>query len=491
MKKLVSMICIVVVFATAKGQYVTDALKYSQNFPAITARSLGMGGAFTSLGGDFSSLEFNPAGLGLYRKSELVFTPSLNVSGTEASYKGQKHEDNYNQFFVGSGGYVGIYNTHMDKGLVNFTYAMGYTRQNNYNNNIYMQGSNAENSLSDFFMENASGVDPEDLDPFYERLAFDSYIIDTIPGTLDYSTPVFLPTDQRKVIETRGGTGKWTAGFGLNFSNVFYIGMGLGWEQLQLSRMALHSEFDSDPDHDFSMFQFREDLKVDGSGFHMNFGMMARLFKIMRVGATFHLPTYYHIHERYYNTIYSEFKNGDNYPVVPTDPNGDELAEGDYKYRLNTPLKVQGGLSVQIGTMGIISGDVEFVNYGNMSLKDDDYYTDFDGSNNQIDAVYKSVVNLKLGGEVRFNHVSLRLGGGFYPSPCESIPAPDIFNYISNVPSDYFEYTAGIGYRTNFFFFDLGFSGLTHDEKYNLYWDNPSNLSQNQYRFLATLGFRF
>ena len=42
----------------------------------------------------------------------------------------------------------------------------------------------------------------------------------------------------------------------------------------------------------------------------------------------------------------------------------------------------------------------------------------FSGSNSDIEEVYKSVVNLKVGGEVRFNNLFLRLGGGYYPSRC-------------------------------------------------------------------------
>ncbi len=56
MKKIVVLLGIVVLYGTAQAQYVADALKYSQNFPAISARSLGMGGAFTSLGGDVSAV---------------------------------------------------------------------------------------------------------------------------------------------------------------------------------------------------------------------------------------------------------------------------------------------------------------------------------------------------------------------------------------------------------------------------------------------------
>ena len=48
-----------------------------------------------------------------------------------------------------------------------------------------------------------------------------------------------------------------------------------------------------------------------------------------------------------------------------------------FEYKLHTPMKVQGGLSVQIGTMGIISADMEYVNYNNLELKQTDHESDF------------------------------------------------------------------------------------------------------------------
>ena len=50
----------------------TDLLELSQTqFNFGTARSMAMAGAFTSLGADLSSMSINPAGLGMYRHSDL------------------------------------------------------------------------------------------------------------------------------------------------------------------------------------------------------------------------------------------------------------------------------------------------------------------------------------------------------------------------------------------------------------------------------------
>ena len=48
-----------------------------------------MSGAFGSLGGEFSALSQNPAGIGMYQFSEFSLTPSFSLNST-TSYYGTK-----------------------------------------------------------------------------------------------------------------------------------------------------------------------------------------------------------------------------------------------------------------------------------------------------------------------------------------------------------------------------------------------------------------
>lgn len=493
MKRLILILYAISIAILAHSQYVyvADAIKYSQNFPSITARSMSMGGAFTSLGGDFSSSYLNPAGLGLYRSSEFSISPGLGYSAVESQYNSsQIFRDNKYQFMFGNFGYVGNYTSGRENRLVSASYAVGYSRMNNLNSNTYISGTNEDNSLSDYFVAYANGIEPEDLDPFYERLAFDTYIIDTVPGTVDeYFPNVPLPIQQRKTIDSRGGVGEWSFALGLNFSNIFYAGLGMGIHQLRYNQTIVHSEFDEDDLNDFSNFSFTEDLDVRGTGFNFKVGMMVRLMKIIRIGGSVHLPTFYKISEEYYNTLHAEydeelpeFGNKLIHNAKPTDTEGYEIPAGVFDYRLNTPLRIMGGASVQIGTFGIIAADVEFVDYGSMRLRAIDSYTDFEEANNEIENIYRSVVNLKLGGEFRFGNFSVRAGGGYYPSPYRSGEI--------NQNANYAELTTGLGYRDKNIFIDLGFSGLLHGEKYNLYWDNTADLDQFKYRMLLSFGIR-
>src|SRR6476661_7527438 len=57
------------------AQEPADALRYSWLTQNGTGRNQAIGGAGASLGGEFSSLFINPAGLGFYKTSEFVITP--------------------------------------------------------------------------------------------------------------------------------------------------------------------------------------------------------------------------------------------------------------------------------------------------------------------------------------------------------------------------------------------------------------------------------
>ena len=74
--------------------YVDNALLFSTNKYGGTARFVGMGGAFGALGGDFSSISINPAGLGVYRSSEFVFSPGMSNNINTSTYINNPIEEN-------------------------------------------------------------------------------------------------------------------------------------------------------------------------------------------------------------------------------------------------------------------------------------------------------------------------------------------------------------------------------------------------------------
>ncbi|MBE3085421.1 MAG: UPF0164 family protein, partial [Bacteroidetes bacterium] len=96
--KRISLIIIAVLsmFTGIFAQNVDDALRYSQVFYGGTARFMSMGGAFTALGGDMSSLSQNPAGIGVFRSSELTISPQLFHIKSSAGFNGITSDNLYN-----------------------------------------------------------------------------------------------------------------------------------------------------------------------------------------------------------------------------------------------------------------------------------------------------------------------------------------------------------------------------------------------------------
>ena len=86
---------------TVNAQTEIDALRYSTHNLTGTARYTAMGGAFGSLGGEFSTLSSNPAGIGMYQFTELTFSPTFNLNSTKSYY------NNSNLFAYRSGFSVG------------------------------------------------------------------------------------------------------------------------------------------------------------------------------------------------------------------------------------------------------------------------------------------------------------------------------------------------------------------------------------------------
>ena len=95
MKKiLVSAILAGGAISAASAQGAVDAYTLSPTDLRGTARYMSMAGAFTALGGDLSTLSQNPAGIGVYRKSEVGITVDFNMTHSNVSTNVADFKDN-------------------------------------------------------------------------------------------------------------------------------------------------------------------------------------------------------------------------------------------------------------------------------------------------------------------------------------------------------------------------------------------------------------
>ena len=149
---LVSTLLIVSSSLFAQGE--VDALRFSREGLYGTARAMSMGGAFGALGGDQSALAINPAGIGVYRSSEVVGTFNLSnnqsVVGDQTANKTRFNMDN-----LGCVGYFPLRNDMMP--VVNFGFS--YNQLQSFDRNVSAIGT-AKGTMIDYIAKNSAGNDP-------------------------------------------------------------------------------------------------------------------------------------------------------------------------------------------------------------------------------------------------------------------------------------------------------------------------------------------
>ena len=84
MKQRIFFLVLIVITFSTQAQNEIDAFRYSSQNMFGTARSTAFSGALGSLGGDFSCISNNPAGLGMYQFTEITFSPSFNLNSTSS-----------------------------------------------------------------------------------------------------------------------------------------------------------------------------------------------------------------------------------------------------------------------------------------------------------------------------------------------------------------------------------------------------------------------
>lgn len=72
---VIGFVCSFSIWSIAQNE--EDVLRYSQIEFSGTARYVGLGGAYGAIGADFSSLSSNPAGIGVYKRSEFTDRKSV------------------------------------------------------------------------------------------------------------------------------------------------------------------------------------------------------------------------------------------------------------------------------------------------------------------------------------------------------------------------------------------------------------------------------
>lgn len=498
MKKL-----LLTIFATAGlmvlsyGQYVDQALIFSQQNFGSTARSKAMGNAFGAIGGDFSSLSINPAGIGIYLRSEV--TGTLNIAGvnnTEATYQGQITDDKSNNFSFRNFGYVLATPVQGGgSGLVSFNFGIGFNKLNNFNQVMSVGKNGSPHSRMDVFAQNTNGTPMSSLldenDPYHNgtpwesKLAWENYLINLVPNTTNnsYESILFANelVNENLTINKEGYNNEYLASFGANFNHQLYLGATIGMQDLYYNESKSYAE-----DGEFGRFDYYSTARTRGFGYNFKFGIIYRPVPSLRLGAAIHTRTYFDFKESYSSTMTSDLMN------VSTAANGTHSAEtpvGDYQYKMDSPSRMIGSIAYQFGKKGMISFDYEYIDYSTIKLRSGNDGYNFSYENTDMKTIYNSVNNLRFGAEIKpTDALSLRAGYELFGNPYKS------FAYNSAQPNKDFSYNtinAGIGYRINNVSFDVSYSLGTRTDYNFIYTSNdPVKYKMSNNEIVFTLGIK-
>jgi hypothetical protein len=509
MKKIAGLMVVGMLWAAhnaAAQSYAETAMMFSRTKPTGSARVLGMGGAQLSLGGDFSSAYSNPAGLGMYNRSEFSITPgyqSLKTSGDYFSGENLISDGNNaskTNLNITGLGLVLSRDLTGGGGFIRGTFAVTMSRTNNFNRSVFYSGSNPNTSLIDYFIGQADGDTPTQFSSggaLYNtvtELAYNNYLIgpetilDPDGDPTVYFTDVGGMPAQEETIRQEGGQNQWNFSYGANMNDKFYLGAGIGVASINYMAEKDYSEaFTDDPLFNFDL---HESLQIRGTGFNLTFGAIARPADFVTIGLSASTPTWYNLTDTWEASMNSQW---DNFEYEQDLFLNDESASTDLivsDYKLVTPWRAGVGATFFFQKAGLLTFDLERIDYSSANYRSRTEGVDYDSDNDRIAGLYKPAYNVRLGGELRLSEFRLRAGVGGMGDP---------YSTQQNESSQaVYSYSLGGGYRADKFYIDLAYVHSTTNSSYRPYTIGSGGVEQPLLKYgqkgdnvVATVGFTF
>jgi len=482
------------------------------------------------LGGDPTVMTTNPAGLGLYRSSELTFTANLAVNAAKADYGNSSELDRRTRFNVNNFSYVTVipYYTGTQKHSSG-TFGISFNRLANFNRQFTTGKQLPINQTVATFINDISQGIP--IDAFRGEMLFNGrplnpwnngdiawlsvlgfqtgliYPLTDDPDNSEYSLG-FSDTDtahSEMSYSERGFINEWAFSYSHNFDNKFYLGATFGAKNMEYERDSWYTEnyFNRDAAQPFGYFYLDNWQLTSGAGFNLKVGGIARVMDNLRVALAFHTPTWYAMTSQYDVQGEAYFNNDDITDFATVRP----LEPHVKRYTYRSPYKILAGASYIIAQKGIVSLDYELEDYNSMRLSEREGSEGwFVSSNNNMSRNFKATHTVKFGAEYRLtNNVSLRCGLANVSRNTDKkavqMLVQDKNGYVIDVSTapEYFvdkgtQYASlGFGYRTGSFFFDMAY--LLRSNNADFYSSEIDWIAQkirtNTHNIAATIGFRF
>ncbi len=519
MKKIIYFLIAFFAVQHVTAQIPEDAIRMSWTVPSGTARQQAIGGAMGSLGGEITSTFVNPAGLGFYKTGEFVLSPGLSLFNGNGAFRGtNSNAESYTKFNLGTSGFVWG-QTNPRSRWSNKTFSFAINRTANFNGRSHYEGLNTYSSFSESFAEEfAQSNLPIDV-RLYDaplslgtKLANYTYLIDTatvgsgieVVG-LPLREAILNNADaslyQSRDILTSGGITELAFGFASNLEDRIYIGGSIGLPIVNFKKTSIITETDANNNiNDFNYATYEEYYKASGVGLNAKLGIIVKASDQFRAGFALHTPTIYGLSETTTGRMEADLENYlDDGQISVATTNDIYTSNGvdipSYRYDLVSPWKFMLSGSYMINAVadvtrqkGFITADLEYVTHRssrfNSGANEDQAY--YRGVNDAIKLSYKNALNVRVGGELKFNTFMTRLGFAYYGSPYEE----------KEFKAKKMNVSGGVGYRNSGIFLDLTYvHGINRDVDFPYRLSDKANtyaeLKNNNANLILTFGVKF
>lgn len=515
--KLITFAALLAAAASAEAQntYINDRLTATDQLNG-SARFVGMGGAGGALGADLSVMSSNPAGMGLYRKSDIGMTFGAvipNGNGWDMNDKSTYGENLARASFDQFGGVFSLHTGGTKVKRVNFGF--NYQKKLNFNQGFFADNNNLGGisqmtQLAD--LVNGYYLDDDVMESNLACLAkkpyldegmadMDEYYLSKDDEGLRYNNATSASSNYTR--HQRGALKAYDINVALNVNDRVYVGATLGVDRLDYTEWNEYAEYAEDDGLNHSLYN---DTEISGMGINGKFGIIVRPmeFSSFRLGLAFETPTWYRMEN---STLFNLDRS--------------DQVESYLEYTLRTPWKVRVNAGHTVGSLLAVGVEYEYANYAKTKMGYPAYDVNYPNGSQFRTADWDMGMNQLTRNTLRGQH-TLRLGAELNLMSKFAIRAG--YNYISsryneNVNFDQYsidsramdfatntEYmrlgatnivTAGLGYRGKVVYVDLTYQFRAQHGDFYSFADNfqdvrlqPVDVNLNRHQLMLGVGVK-
>ena len=472
MKKI--LLILFLAYSLSPIAYSQDVQRFAERSTIGTARYVGMGGAMTAIGGDPSAAMVNPAGLGLYRRSEI----SVSIDETIDNTQQVGSNDTYQRTRFAAPQISAIWawgNSQKQRGLVYNNFMFSHNRLATFNRDIVVKGAgmgmvpticnitNDEGGVSEEFLVNKPW-DNVDIG-WLSILGYEAYLIDPIEN--NKWKPAVDFTDGSLSISETGTSDQYTLSWAGNISNQWYIGIGLNIPTINYTK---HTSLREENKQNSSSAELKSMFHVSGVGVSGSFGLIYRPIQALRIGASLQTPTILSLSRQSTGDMYSTIA-GQKYEVLTPE-------SGVMDIDIASPLRTSVSVAGQMGKIGLIAVQYDYAHSNEM----EDIHT------------------LRIGAEAQMTRGLFLNAGYVYESSFMKEDPKWLLGYNEIRTDMDYRYTAatqyasaGIGYRSDVVVAQLAYQyGWQTIHQYASEEQAlPFYVDTHTHRIVATLAWRF